>query len=309
MTIILQVAVCFAAFLFIGVSATMNALFLSSLGRTSLEVALLAAVSVASDVSKAVLPVLIVRASLMRAWGNVGAAALMLIGVTALSLASGTGFTALMRDAAGATRQAHAERLAAIRQELREIGNRLAGLTSPRAADIIDVELSGLRIDRRWQSSKLCAEPTSASMRQFCTDIFRLQAELAAARERDKWIAARQQKRADLDALQSHGAGTDDDPQALVLSGLFGVAPQLARVVLTSWTAVILELGSLIMVLLAAGPALRGWREPGITEPLAPVPAEIPVHADRHHWQRQRRGTTFGATTDRIGDHGGNGGK
>ena len=42
----------FAALLFLGVSATMNALFLSSLGRTMLEVGLLAAVSLASDISK-----------------------------------------------------------------------------------------------------------------------------------------------------------------------------------------------------------------------------------------------------------------
>jgi len=296
MNIVLTAVTIVAALTFIAVSATMNALFLSSLGRTPLEFALLAAVSLAADLSKAVL---------VRAWANVAAAALLLIGVTALSLASGTGFTALMRDAAGASRKAHSESLAAIRQELREIETRLATLITSRGADIIEVELSGLRIDRRWQSSKLCVDPTSASMRQFCGDVFRLQAELAAARERDRWMTARAQKRSDLDALQSRGAGVDDDPQAQVLSGLFGVAPNLARVVLTSWTAFILELGSVIMVLLAAGPALRGWREPGMAEPSPIVPAEIPVHADRHHWQRQRRGTTFGAVTDRFGDHGG----
>jgi hypothetical protein len=85
-----------AALMFIAVSAIMNALFLSSLGRTPLEVGLLAAVSLASDISKAVLPVLMVRAVWLRAWGNAAAAALLLMGVVALSLASGTGF-ALMR--------------------------------------------------------------------------------------------------------------------------------------------------------------------------------------------------------------------
>ena len=48
----------------------MNALFLSSLGRSALEVGLLAAVSIASDISKAVLPVLMLRSVLLRAWGN-----------------------------------------------------------------------------------------------------------------------------------------------------------------------------------------------------------------------------------------------
>ena len=84
MNLMLHAMTIVAALLFIGVSATMNALFLSSLGRTSLEVGLLAAVSIASDISKAVLPVLMLRSVLLRAWGNVAAAALLLLGVVAL---------------------------------------------------------------------------------------------------------------------------------------------------------------------------------------------------------------------------------
>ena len=171
-----------AALLFIGVSATMNALFLSSLGRTSLEVGLLAAVSIASDISKAVLPVLMVRSVLLRAWGNAAAAALLLLGVVALSLASGTGFAALMRDATTSARGAHSEQIAATRQELREIEARLAALAGSRGAPIIEADIAALHIDRRWQTSKFCTEPNSATARQFCGEVLRLQAELAASR-------------------------------------------------------------------------------------------------------------------------------
>lgn len=191
MNFVLQTMTIIAALLFIGVSATMNALFLSSLGRTPLEIGLLAAVSLASDISKAVLPVLIARAVLLRAWVNVGVASIMLVGVTALSLASGTGFAALMRDTVTATRGAHAEQISAVRQELREIETRLAALVAPRSTDVIDVELAGLRVDRRWQLSRSCAQPNSAATRQFCAEAFRLQAELAESRERDRWKIGR----------------------------------------------------------------------------------------------------------------------
>ncbi len=197
MNLMLHAMTIVAALLFIGVSATMNALFLSSLGRSSLEVGLLAAVSIASDISKAVLPVLMVRSVLLRAWGNAAAAALLLLGVVALSLASGTGFAALMRDATTATRGAHSEQIAAARQELREIDVRLAALVSSRGAPIIEAEIAALHIDRRWQTSKFCAEPTIPPRPvNSAARLLRLQAELAASRDRDRsgslcpWTAA-----------------------------------------------------------------------------------------------------------------------
>jgi len=309
MNAVLQGLTIIAALLFLGVSATMNALFLSSLGRSSLEIALLGAVSLAGDMSKAVLPVLMVRAVSLRAWGNAAAATLLLVGVTILSLASGTGFSALMRDAATATRGAHSERIASIRQELREIETRLAAMTGTRGAEIIDADLAALHIDRRWQASNFCAEANSVATRQFCGEVLRLQAELAAARDRDRLTIKRQTTRRSLEALQAQGASTDDDPQALVLGRILGLDAKAARVVLTSWMAVILELGSVIMLLLAAGPALGGWRARGIPEasplvqPSPLIPAELPVQPDRLHWRRQRAGMTFGGTTGRIESH------
>ena len=78
MTIALRAAMLLAAMLFIMVSATMNAIFLSSLGRTAIECALFAIISVAADIVKAVLPVLIMRAVMLRAWGQCLAAVMML---------------------------------------------------------------------------------------------------------------------------------------------------------------------------------------------------------------------------------------
>ncbi|MGL1446974.1 hypothetical protein ACSTIZ_00510, partial [Vibrio parahaemolyticus] len=76
-----------------------------SLGRGPFEIVVLAAVSVASDVVKAVLPVVLARAVILRAWTHGIVAAVMLAVVIAFSLVSGTGFAALMRGASAAAHQ------------------------------------------------------------------------------------------------------------------------------------------------------------------------------------------------------------
>lgn len=288
MSTLLTSALALAATLFIAVSATMNAIFLSSFGRTPVETALLVGVSIAADVVKAALPVVLARALLLRAWTHAAAATGMLLTVTALSLASGTGFAALTRDASTVARDALAEELAGHRQDLRELDGRMAGLAQARPLAVIDADMAALQTDRRWSISKLCAEPQSAAQRQFCADWAKLKSERATAGERDRVTAERRETRARIEKLQASGAGMASDPQASAIASLFGVDRTLPRLVLTTSIAVVLELGSLLLVLLVAGPALLGWREPG-TEPKPPVvPAVVPPSADRSHWHRER---------------------
>jgi hypothetical protein len=303
MTILIRLLVLGAALLFIVVSAGMNAAFLSSLGRTPLEAGMLGAVSVASDAAKVALPVVLMRALALRVWVHAGAAALMLIAVIGLSLASGTGFAASTRSRVVSEREMHTGRIAARQRELAELEQRGKTLVPARPEAVIEAELTGKRVDRQWQVTTGCTSPTTAAARLYCSDVFRLRTELETAKARTALGIERHKLTSALEVLQRSTAGGESDPQALVLAGLFGLEPGLARVVLTSWTAVILELGSVIMVLLAAGPAIRGWCEPGMSEPAPLVPAELPVQADRQYWRRQRSGMGFGAMSDRVEDH------
>ena len=288
MNFLLQAAVGAAALLFIAVSASMNALFQASLGRTPVEAGLLAAVSIGSDITKAVLPVLVVRGVMVRAWANVEAAAVMLAGVTALSLASGSGFAASTRSAVMATHEAHAEQLSQRQKELREIEASLTALNASRPAGVIEAEIATAKVDRRWVNSKSCVDITMLATRQFCTDVFKLQGELATAKELERLSAERQRLRASVETLRAQGAGADSDPQASAFAELLGVNRALPRVVLTSSIAIILEVGSVILVLLAAGPTVRDWRDPGSEPEATSLPAELPLQADRSHWRRQR---------------------
>lgn len=288
MSLVLQVTVAGAALLFIAVSATMNAMFLSSLGRTPVEVGLLGAVSIASDIVKAGLPVLIVRAVIVRAWSHCAIASVMLMVVVVLSLASGTGFAALTRNSAVTARGAQADELAARQKELREIETGIEGLAPSRQTAVVEADIAGQTIDRRWTSSNSCTEIISASARKFCTSLSVLKSELALATSRDQLTAKRSGTRSRIDVLQLAGAGGESDPQAVAIAALLGVDKSTPRLVLPVSIAVVLELGGVILVLLLAGPTLGGWREPGTALKPVLVPAEVPMSADRTHWQRQR---------------------
>ena len=277
-----------AALVFVVVSAVMNALFLSSLGRTRIEAGLLAAVSIAADMTKAALPVVLVRAAALRTWGQAAAAAVMLMSVTALSLASGTGFAALTREAASGIRAAHAERVVARRMEIQRIETRMGLSVTKRGSDVLGLEVAAAMLDRRWQASNGCAAPASPSSRAFCADVLKLKGTLAEARDRDRLEQELRSARAALDTLLAADIGSDNDPQATAIATLFGIERTWPRVMVASSVTIILELGSVLLVLLAAGSALRGAGCRGKT-PSAPfVPAEVPHQADRSFWHRQR---------------------
>lgn len=303
MSILIRALVLGAALLFIAVSAGMNAVFLSSVGRTPLEAGMLGVVSIASDAAKVALPVVMMRALALRAWVHAGAAGLMLVAVIGLSLASGTGFAASTRSGMVSEREAHAARIAARQRELADLEQRATSLSLSRPEAVIEAELAGKRVDRQWHATNECTSPTTQAARLLCSGVYRLRTELETARARSVLASQLRDVATALEVLQRGAASGESDPQATVIAELFGVDRRLLRVVLASWTAIILELGSVIMVLLAAGPAIGGWREPGRPEPTPLVPAELPVGPDRQHWRRQRSGMTFGATTGRIDNH------
>ena len=281
----------------------MNALFLSSLGRSPIEIGLLAAVSVAADMAKAALPVLLTRAFLLRAWGYAAVSALMLVFVVLQSLASGTGFIAMMRGAATSIHEARSEQLAQRRKELAEIEAQIAELGTGQPVELIEADLATAKLDRRWTTSKSCTEVVSAAVRQYCGEVLKLYRMGRHEELHRRAVDERRRLGASIEALRAEGAELESDHQVAAIAALFGVAREIPRVILTSSVAVTLELGSIFLVLLAAGPMLRGWRDPGSEPPPEPIPAPLPLQADRSHWQRQRRSATIGTMSDRVGDH------
>lgn len=282
---LLAFAMASAALLFIVLSATVNALFLSSLGRTPIEIILLAALSIAADVAKAGLPVVAVRAALLRAWGHLLAATLMLVLVIVLSLASGIGFAALTRNAATSAQESKSQQVATLRSDLAVLDVQLQRLAPSRSVPIVDALLDGLRVNRRWSATKGCMEITSAQARLFCTEVASLNTERAQSAEQARLETLRNTLRERL-AVQSAGSITDSDPQSSAIGAVLGVDSGLPRRVLSIFLAIVIETGSVLLIFLTLGPALAGWRAPGDQPKPVPEPANIPQMGDVARWQR-----------------------
>lgn len=286
-----------AAALFIALSATTNALFLSSLGRTAAEASILAMLSIAADVTKAVLPVVLVRAIVLRAWGQLAGAALMLGIVIALSLASGIGFAALTRGAVTAARQADADVRSSAQLQLRDLDARLEQLPLGRSVGVLDVEIARMMLDRHWTSSNFCVVVAGAAVRQFCSEVLRLKSERAAANDRSALMMERSALSARLVGMSS-SAG-ESDPQAAAVADVLGIDTSRLRRGLSVALAVTIELGSVILVLLLNGSALLRWRDP--ERPSEPSAVSLPHSKDVSQWHRRRspaRFTLNGSATD-----------
>lgn len=307
MSLILTLALSFGAALFVGVSATMNALFLSSLGRTPVEVGLLAAVSVAADIVKATLPVVIARTVARRAWTHAIIGSVMLVIVVALSVTSGTGFAALTRSQVVTQRDGRNEALAMRLRELRDAEASLQALTPSRFAAVVEASIAAMTIDRRWQVSRSCVAIGSAHMREFCGEVAKLRAELAVAQVRERLTAERRETGAMVEQMRSTGAGGESDPQAGALAALFGVDKSMPRLFLPVSVAIVVELGAVILILLLAGPAVANWKEPG--RPMEPavvprpvtIPISPPLSGDAVARQLAKNRTSLG--NDRGGAH------
>lgn len=275
------------ALVFVGVSATMNALFLSSLGRTGIEAALLCSLSIAADATKLALPVVLLRGIAKRAWSEVAGAGLMLAAVVALSLASGLGFAAMTRAGTAARQTVHADQLAALMRDEHRLEQRLSLSSNARSKSVTEAEIALLKLDRLWAATKFCTEIRAAAQRTYCEGLLRLNAELAAAEDRSGIEQERARLSTRIEALRDQAVASDADPQAGAVAALLGIEPGRARVIVVSSLSVILELGSVLLVALAAGRMAWGDRRAVCDAPPFTA-AQVPSHTDRSYWQRSR---------------------
>ncbi|MEQ1615980.1 MAG: hypothetical protein ABL904_24745 [Hyphomicrobiaceae bacterium] len=254
-----------------------------------LEAGILAALSVAADLTKAVLPVVVVRALLLRAWGPLAGASVMLGIVISLSLASGTGFVAVTRGAVTAARQAEVDARSSYDRQLRGLDARLEHLPFGRTVGVLDAEIARMVLDRRWTSSKACIAVAGAVSREFCAEVLRLKSERAAAHDRADLVAQRNMLATRLVGLTT--GASESDPQAAAVADLLGTDASRLRRDLTVAMAITIELGSVILILLLSGQTLLRWQDPA--QPQEPSAANLPRSTDVSQWRRRRDPTMF----------------
>ena len=245
-----------AALVMCAVSAAMNWLFLSSLGKTPLEAHVLGAASAAADMLKALLPFFI--AWRWREKGYVAAilGSLAFAFFAGFSLLSAIGFAAQTRGALVDARDSMSKEYARMQSAMAEANVRRKALPVHRPAAIVSEEIERHRQNRRWSATKGCANATELQSRDFCAGYFALRAELATAKEEDRLagqIAALQDESA---KLRDRGAGQDSDPQVTLLSRIFGLGEESVRLSLIIAVALLVEIGASLGLFLATGHGL-----------------------------------------------------
>lgn len=242
-----------AALVLCAVSAAMNYLFLSSLGKTPLEGQVLGAASAAADVLKALLPFFIAWSWQERRLIAAASGSLAFAFFAGFSLLSAIGFAA---DNRGTLVQERTDlsstyiRVHAMREHA-ELQRK--ALPAHRAGAIVTHEIERHRQDRRWASTKGCTDATEKLSRDYCAAYFSLRAELAAAQESERLAGEIKALDAELSRLSADGAGQDSDPQVSLLSRITGQEKDAVRLTLIIAVALLVEIGASLGLFLASG--------------------------------------------------------
>src|SRR5208337_2000012 len=133
------------------------------------------------------------------------------------------GFAAKNRGSLSEDRALAAAKLAGLKQEVEEVGVKLKALPPFRPFSVLRESLRGLEQDRRWLSSKSCADATADASRSFCKSYFELKAEAARASEAERLEVHIAGLKSQSRQLEEQGAGRESDNQAAVLARLLGV--------------------------------------------------------------------------------------
>jgi hypothetical protein len=242
-----------AALVMCAVSAAMNWLFLSSLGKSPLEGQVLGAASAAADVLKALLPFFIAWSWQAGRFVAAGAGSLAFVFLAGFSFLSAIGFAADNRLVLLDRRDDVSSAYARVQRDLVSSGSQRTALPAHRPPAVVAEEIERHRQNRRWTATKECTEATEPQSRDYCAAFFALRAELVAGEEHARLsseIAALQSEAAQ---LRQQGAGQDRDPQATLLSRIFGWEQDSVRLALIIAVALLVEIGASLGLFLASG--------------------------------------------------------
>lgn len=255
------------------VSGATNYLFLSSLGKTPLEGQVLGAASAAADLLKALLPFFVAWSWQNRRVVATLAGSLAFGFFAGFSFLSAIGFAADNRGVLVEARDSKNAEYQRVQREVSETDRRFAGLPAYRPPSVVAEEIERHRQNRRWGTTKECAEATESQSRDFCSAYFALRAELANGEEAARLASVSANLQSQAQHLRESGAGQDRDPQVALLSRIFGQAPEPVRLALIIAVALLVEIGASLGLFLASGHSGTTRAKPEMAARSAPDPA------------------------------------
>ena len=243
-----------AALVMIAASCALNFDYWSGQGETARESLILGAVSVAADVLKAALPVLIVLAVRAGRIVYAGAASIAFVLFLTASLLASVGFLNKTRGAKVGTQEALTARYLLVRQELGELADKLARLSATASVASIEARLKAQQQNWRWTSTKQCTDATATASRAFCSNYFAERERLGTAVAAARLTARRNKLRTEVTRLQQMGATQAADPQVQMVARFVPwITASDAKLALTMFIAVFIEFGAALGLYLATG--------------------------------------------------------
>lgn len=247
---------------FVVCSGAMNYAFLSRQAETVWEGYILGAVAVGVTGYNALGPMLV-----SWAWENgrrtfyVPAGLLMWVVFLGFSLLCAVGIAASNRGAVTGSRAAISASLESATTSLKRTESDLAALKKPaRSAAAIEEGLNETKQDRRWLSTKGCADATMDASREYCRAYFQTRQELENALAYTRLETSRDHYIQEVLRLKAAGAERDVDPQANIIVRLSRGVLALSEVQLwlNSWVAIVIEMGAALLPYLATSHGFVG---------------------------------------------------
>lgn len=215
----------------IAVSAAMNFEFAYGLGTTPRSSMIYGVGSVAADLLKAVLPILIASALAARAFGQAAIGTFIFACCLLLAFAASVGFGAENRGSKAGTREGLNATLASVQGDLSTFEARRKGLRPHRPLQEAEAALTAALAGPVMEGTRL--RGTLAAISRDCTRIDvttkdgcdrvgELRQEVAAAAEAARLDARIQSLKSEERTLIQSGAGQDADPQATAITRIVG---------------------------------------------------------------------------------------
>lgn len=271
-----------AAVTFVVASGAINFEFWSQQGRSVHEGRILGVVSIAGDVLKCVLPVLIAVAVEARRWLYVTVGSFALAVFLAAGLVAAVGFSAVNRGDLVGGREGMSSQLDLARRELQAIEGRISRLPGYPPTSDLAARVDALTANPRYALSRQCSDVTARDSQALCTDLGAARAALGGSIEAGRLASQRDATLQEIRRLTAAGAGREADPQAGLLARWKpGLDVATARDGLVLFFGVLEELGASLGLYLAtrhsplATPQVR--RSPVILETTVQVSAPMLV--------------------------------
>ena len=233
-----------AALILVAASAFMNFQYVTGWGKDDLNGQIFGAISIALDVTKALLPFFILWAWKNNRFIHVALGSFLFTCLVTFSLLSALGFAASNRAHTTGKKQTITTEFQEIESDLKEAISKRDAQPQARAVAVIAQAIKAKELSRRFTSSKGCTNVTAKKSRAFCSDLFALKEEKAAATEKAKYESQITALKARRGNLRQQGAGQQADPQAGLLAKLTGLKIADTQTALTVFIAVLVEMAA-----------------------------------------------------------------